>query len=531
MDPVIEFQHFTFKYANLDYDIIHDANFAINRGDNVLIFGPSGSGKSTLCYSMVGLIPWSINGFFKGRVRILGQDITEVTPKEMAGDVGLVMQNPDNQFVNLTVYDELIFGAENLRVPEDKIQERLDRLVDLLGLKTLLERSVIQLSGGEKQRVVLASVLMMKPKILILDEPLAFLDAQGRIEILHHISKLKQKFRKELTLLIAEHRINEIFPLVNKFLFIDGGKVELYKERNEIAASYFWEFPEEIGFKKYEKDILAMPAPPKFSYDLLARQYYFAPQFETISTDKGETEELISFEDVSFSYIQYWGKYQKKIKQIFDNISFKIHSGEIIGVLGPNGCGKTTLLYLIAGILKPDKGAILYRGKDLKQIPYAEYAKNIGLIFQNPESQLLKSKVIQELEFGPKNFGCLNLLSTQVIEDLISLIFSSQEQVLVDALEERSLTELNPFKLSWGQKRRLNLASLYAYSPQIYLLDEPFTGQDFQVRKEIITTLLKILGTERAAIISSHDEEILNLCSKVFLIENDQMRVYQKGEC
>ena len=187
MNPVIEFHNYSFKYANLDYDIIRNANFTVNEGDNVLIFGPSGSGKSTLCYAMVGLIPWSIKGFFKGNVSVHGEQLTEIKPNELAGTVGLVMQNPDNQFVNLTVYDELIFGAENLRISEDKIEDRLEKLVELLGLESMLERNVLQLSGGEKQRVVLASILMMKPKILILDEPLAFLDAQGRLEILHHI--------------------------------------------------------------------------------------------------------------------------------------------------------------------------------------------------------------------------------------------------------------------------------------------------------------------------------------------------------
>ncbi len=529
MDPVIEFQNFTFKYANLDYDIIHNANITINKGDNVLIFGPSGSGKSTLCYSMVGLIPWSINGFFKGRVRVLGQDLTDITPKEIAGAVGLVMQNPDNQFVNLTVYDELIFGAENLKIPEEKIEERLERLVELLALESLLERNVLQLSGGEKQRVVLASILMMKPRILILDEPLAFLDAQGRLEILHHISKLKKKFSKELTILIAEHRINEILPIVNKFLFIDQGKVELYNDRNEIKGVYFNEFPEEIGFKKYEKDILAIKAPPQFSYELLIKEYLFTSRSKDISAYDKRSEQLISFEGVSFSYVQDWGKYEKRVEQVFDNITFTIQSGEIIGVVGPNGCGKTTLLYLIGGILKPDKGKILFRGTDLKKLPYAEYAKQIGLIFQNPESQLLKNKIIEELEFGPKNFGLLDLLDEKLIDELISLIFSSQEQVLIDALEQRSLTDLNPFQLSWGQKRRLNLASLYAYSPLIYLLDEPFTGQDFHVRKEIIDTLLGILGTQKSAVICSHDEEILSLCSKVLVIGENQFNVYEKS--
>ncbi|MFX1294475.1 MAG: ABC transporter ATP-binding protein [Promethearchaeota archaeon] len=530
MEPIIEFQDFSFKYSNLDFDIIHNANFSIEQGDTVLIFGPSGSGKSTLCYSMVGLIPWSIKGMFKGKVKIYGQNLTEITPRELAGTVGLVMQNPDNQFINLTVFDELIFGAENLKVPEKKIRERLDRIVQLLGLEPLLKRNPLQLSGGEKQRVVLGSVLMMKPKILILDEPLAFLDAQGRLEILHHILKLKRKFSNELTILIAEHRINEIVPLANKFILIDRGKIKLYTDKNMIIHPYFQNFPKFRGFAKYEKEISTVQTLPQFSYDLMIREYSFTPQTKPVSSDGNEyNETLIVFDKVSFSYIQDLGKYRKQTKEIFTNISFEIKAGEIIGIVGPNGSGKTTLLYLIAGILSPDTGTILFKGTDLKDTPYSNYAKNIGLIFQNPESQILKNKIIKELEFGPRNFGLLNLLNEDLIDELISLIFSSQELVLEDALEQKTLLELNPFNLSWGQKRRVNLASLYTYAPLIYLLDEPFTGQDFLVRKEIMDSLIEILGNEKAAVISSHDEEILNLCSKVFLIEYNQFYVYKKS--
>ncbi len=531
MEPVIELQNFTFKYPNSSYDVINDANFSIYQGDSVLIFGPSGSGKSTLCYSLSGLIPWSIKGLFKGKIKVLGRYLTEITPKELAGSIGLVMQNPDNQFINLTVFDELIFGAENLKIPEEKIRSRLTRIVELLNLQHLLDRNVLQLSGGEKQRVVLGSVLMMKPKILILDEPLAFLDAQGRLELLHHISKLKRTFTDQLTILIAEHRIQEILPFVNKFIWVDDGITKLYSDINAIDAPYFHEG---VNYKK--ADLINQKSstnakPILFSYELMLKKFSFV---QSLGMPKEKTEKslgnpLLSFDKVSFDYIQDLGKHNRQIKQIFNKISFEIFPGELVGVVGPNGSGKTTLLYLIAGILKPDQGKILFNGEDLNNITYAKYARNIGLIFQNPESQLLKNTIKKELEFGPKNFGLLDLLDESKINELINLIFSSQEPRLRLKSENIPITDINPFNLSWGQKRRLNLASIYAYQPVIYLLDEPFTGQDFRVRKTIMDTLVKLLGTDKSAVISSHDEEILNLCSKVFLIEENKFEIYEKS--
>ncbi|HUX99461.1 MAG TPA: ABC transporter ATP-binding protein [Candidatus Deferrimicrobium sp.] len=531
MQPVIEVQNFSFKYANLDYAIIHNVSFSIEKEDVVLIFGPSGSGKSTLCYSLVGLIPWSIKGMFKGKINVLGQNLTTITPRELAGSVGLVMQNPDNQFINLTVFDELIFGAENLKIPEDKIRRRLGRVTELLELTSLLNRNLLQLSGGEKQRVILGSVLMMKPEILILDEPLAFLDAQGRLELLHHLSNVKKKFGPELTILIAEHRINEILPLANKFISVDKGKVELYSDLNSIKTSYFQEIPHLDRSDKIAQQFSTTTKSPMFSYDEMIKKYSFIPEKEVDSKNPKEAlEPLIYFDEITFNYVQDQGKYERLIRQIFNKISFKIYPGEIIGVVGPNGSGKTTLLYLIAGVLKPNEGRILCKGKDLKDIPYHEYAKTIGLIFQNPESQLLKNTILKELEFGPKNFNILNLLTEDFKKELISLVFSSQEEILKESLNQRSLMDLNPFNLSWGQKRRLNLASLYAYFPSLYLLDEPFTGQDFRVRREIISTLLEILGKNKSAVISSHDEEILSVCSKVFLIEGNHFEIYVKKE-
>jgi energy-coupling factor transporter ATP-binding protein EcfA2 len=164
----------------------------------------------------------------------------------------------------------------------------------------------------------------------------------------------------------------------------------------------------------------------------------------------------------------------------------------------------------------------------LKEISYGKYARNIGLVFQNPESQILKTSIDKEIKFGPKNFGVLDELSEEKMEKLISLIFSSQEPQIIESSESDDLKKKNPFNLSWGQKRRLNLASLYSYNPDIYLFDEPFTGQDLNIRKKMMEMLLEFIEGEKAILISSHDEEILNSCNKIFLIENKKIQRYTK---
>ena len=260
------------------------------------------------------------------------------------------------------------------------------------------------------------------------------------------------------------------------------------------------------------------------------RDYDFVLSENNITGEKIKDNNkcLIKFEDISFQYVQDIGKKGQIINKIFDKINFNIYSGDKIGVIGPNGAGKTTLLYLVAGILEQYSGTIYYSDKDLRDITYGKYARNIGLVFQNPESQILKTRIDKEIKFGPKNFGVLDNLTEENIDKLISLIFAAREPEMVEYSKNHDLRKKNPFNLSWGQKRRLNLASLYSYDPSIYLFDEPFTGQDLNIRKKMMDMLLDIIKGDKAILISSHDEEILNSCNKIFLIDNKTIKIYKK---
>ena len=205
-----------------------------------------------------------------------------------------------------------------------------------------------------------------------------------------------------------------------------------------------------------------------------------------------------------------------------ENITFEIFSGESVAIIGPNGIGKTTLLYLIAGILNPATGRIFFAQQNISTIKYGKYSRKIGLIFQNPESQLLKNTIKKEIEFGPKNFQVS--IEENGLENYTQFIFPTSKQ------DPNILLKLNPFNLSWGEKRRLNLVSLFAYSPSVYLFDEPFTGQDYLVRKRLLENMKSIAEKSGSMVISSHDEEILPFCDRVFLFTSDGLTIFKKSK-
>ncbi|MHA1453475.1 MAG: ABC transporter ATP-binding protein, partial [Promethearchaeota archaeon] len=479
MTAIVEFEEFTFRYPHMKQDLIKNASFTIEQGTLTLLHGLSGSGKSTLCYAMTGLIPWSVRGFFKGNVKLFGKNTNTNKPNQLAGKIGYLMQNPDSQFATLTVHDELIFAAENIRLTEDVIKKRLKSIIQLLDLDDYLNRNVTQLSSGEKQRVVLGSILMMGPSLLILDEPLSFLDFPNRLKLLKYLEKIHKSY-SDLTIIIAEHRVQDLYALANFYLEIKEGRVTESPIVNEDSKKYHTETPE------------------SFTYRDLIQHYGFYEK--SISKIRKKNQPILSFDGVTFNYLQDRGNFEQIITPILKNLSFNLYSGEIIAIIGPNGIGKTTLLYLIAGILHPSQGYILFKQQDVSELKYGIYSKNIGLIFQNPESQLLKNTIKKEIEFGPKNFQIQ--ISEKDYRHYAQFIFPSSKT------DPNDLLTLHPFNLSWGEKRRLNLTSLFAYSPSIYLFDEPFTGQDYLVRKHLLENIKSIAKSMGLVIISSHDEEI-----------------------
>lgn len=549
----LSFKDFSFIYGT-DKDIkpaVLNVNFELEKGETLILAGPSGSGKSTLSYAMNGIIPWRLKGFMKGEVNLLGKRIWDYNFMDISKLVGLVKQNPLDQLVTFKVKDEIGFGLENLKYSEKEIKERTLDIANFMGISHLLDRDIDQLSGGQKQLTILCSFLVMNPEILILDEPIAFLDQQSESLLLDRLQRLIQSPDYNLTLIIIEHRLSRVINFADKILVLDDeGKVRLLGSVSEILGEKFsvlkscnlrvpWITNVFNDFKIiYPNHPQVLHTPTNFQQllnipDILNReelnhlyQILMDNEIKPINIKKFENfEQKISFEDIYIeSFVNKNGKlmnngvsskfenidnnniiletknlcfeYPNSDIKALNNLSIHIKQGDFIGLIGSNGSGKTTLLYLLANLYEPTSGDIFYKEQNIRDIDPFEYARKIGFIFQNPENMIFKPSIREEILYGPTNFKTLNKIKEGYISKLIELIGNESP-------------DKNPFNLSWGQKRRLNLSSIFVYNPDIILLDEPFIGQDQRTIDSIIETLFIENKRGKTIIISSHDYHLL----------------------
>ena len=543
----LSFEDFSFIYGEdkTNLPAVRNINFNLNQGDVLILAGPSGSGKSTISYAINGIIPWRLKGFMKGDVKIHGKSIWNYNFTELSKLVGLVKQNPLEQMTTFTVKDELAFGLENLNLDKEIIEKRVKEISEFMGISHILNRDIDQLSGGQKQLTILSSFLIMNPKILILDEPIAFLDQQSESLLLTQLKKLKKSKLFKTTLIIIEHRLSRVMDIADRIIVLDGnGEVHLNGKLSEILINNFtplkscnvrlpWIIDLYNDFKEISLEYKNTKNPTNFN-ELLEIQQKLSKEnllkLRALLIEKEilpkALEKFKSFEDV----IEFQDLYIESLKDAHDNreeqtvdkdgnnyilktnnvdflypnsgikaisnLSINIQKGDFIGLVGPNGSGKTTLLYLLANLYEPSRGTIYFNNENIRDIGSLEYAKQIGFIFQNPENMILNSTIKDEILYGPKNFGILENIPEDYMAKLIRIIG-----------KEKSTK--NPFKLSWGQKRRLNLSSIFVYNPEIILLDEPFIGQDQRTIDSLVETLYLENKRGKTIIISSHDYHLL----------------------
>jgi energy-coupling factor transport system ATP-binding protein len=541
----LEFDDFSFIYGNNKNQrpAVSNISFNLKEGDVLILAGPSGSGKSTLSYAMNGIIPWRQKGLVKGNVRVFGKNILDYEFSELSKLIGLVKQNPNDQLITFNVRDEIAFGLENLNLPHNVIDERINTVSNLMGINHLLDRDIEQLSGGQKQLVVLSSFLVMNPKILILDEPIAFLDQQSESLLLNRLKFLIESKNITLTLVIIEHRLSRVMDIADKLIILnDQGNISLKGDINGIFTQKFeelnnnnlripWIIDIFHDFIKSKRSIKNHNYPTTFQelLDIIPsleeedlnslHQIVIDKEINPKGLQKYDNfEELIEFEDI---YIKSLKDVKRNLNAVLpdetdgiletraltfnypnsgiialENLNLKINKSDFIGLVGPNGSGKTTLLYLLANLYKPTSGQIYYKQKNIEEINQFEYAKTIGFIFQNPENMIFRPNIEDELLYGPKNFGILDNIKENYKSKLLNLVGKIDPQK-------------SPYNLSWGQKRRLNLSSIFIYNPEIILLDEPFIGQDQRTIDSLIETLYIENKRGKTIIISSHDYHLL----------------------
>ncbi|HAG08171.1 MAG TPA: ABC transporter [Desulfotomaculum sp.] len=492
---MIKLQNLTFTYAGSPEPVLKEINLTITDGEFVLLSGSSGSGKSSLVRCLNGLIPHFYGGQVRGTVEVEGLVTTNHALAQLATLVGLVFQDPENQLVTTDVEREIAFGLENLGLPRAEISKRLEEALDTVGISSLRCRSLHELSGGEKQKVAIASVLALKPQILVLDEPTSELDPQGAEDVLGIISRLNDELG--LTVILVEHRLDRVIHLVDRLIVLDQGRIVADGQPSKIMRAEY-EKLDNIGFGfpplvflaqkliKTGHQVNGLPLTVKQARTTLEAFFRAVESPPPRVNKKPYGIPVIEVEKLWFSY--------HKEPMVLKGIDLRLYQGEFIAVMGRNASGKTTLVKHFNGLLKPGKGKVLVNGQDIKKTTVAELARQVGYVFQNPNDHLFADTVEEEIAFTLKSLGFENIASR-----------------VNNALQRFNLAPYKkqyPRFLSGGEKQRVALASVLVAEPKVLILDEPTRGMDNALKTSLMQFLKEYRQQGHTVIVVTHDVEM-----------------------
>ena len=495
--PVIEFKDFSFQYRVQAKPTLNNINLTIYEGEKVLIVGPSGSGKSTISNCINGLVPFLYEGDINGSLKINGKETRDMSIAEISNSVGTVLQDPDSQFIGLTVAEDIAFKLENNCVDVDTMKEKVNIVSRIVGIDTHLDSSPQRLSGGQKQRVSLAGVMVDEVNILLFDEPLASLDPATGKNAIDLIDKIKNDSNK--TIVIIEHRLEDVlYRNVDRVIVVNNGEIVKDTTPGELLAT---EILKECGIReplyitalkyagcKLDED-MNLENIDEINLNSLSGALKSWADGVVNEEVKEFVTPLLELKNVNFEY--------SKNKKVLKDVSFKINKGEMVSIVGRNGAGKSTISRLICGFYHSTSGEILFEGNNLKNSTIKERAEKIGLVMQNPNQMISKTMIFDEVALGLQIRG--------VSED-------ETKRRVYEALKICGLYEFRNWPisaLSFGQKKRVTIASILVLNPELIILDEPTAGQDFKHYTEIMEFLKELNKKGVTIVMITHDMHLM----------------------
>lgn len=524
---VIEIRDLTYTYPGASCPTLDHLNLNVEKGDFLAIIGNNGCGKSTLCKTMNGLIPHFIAGEFQGSVLVDQQDTRTMDVGRIAGKVGYVYQDFENQIVRPTVLDDASYACMNYAMPD--YLERGREALRQCGLEGREQEYIWQLSGGQTHLLALAGAVSLEPDVLILDEPIAQLDPKHADLIYGVLKNLNETWGK--TIIVIEHHTEYIADYCHHVALLKDGHTEWVLPSDEALrrVEELQEcniFPPQVTIAAHQMKKEGMLAEDtvlpttieagKKVFDRLLYRGEICTEWEEPGEKQKETESVVSFRKVSVSYRAVKGE----AKQIFRNLNLEIRKGEKIALIGSNGAGKSTLMKLMTGLIKPSEGEILLKGKGIRDTKPEALSKMISLVYQNPEEMFIKDSIERDIAFAMEARNTEN--------------WQERTKALLEQFRLTELKDRDGRLLSGGQMRRASLAIGIALNPEILLLDEPTANLDIATRKEIMRTLNEMKDITETVLIATHDmqlvcewaERIIVLCQGEVIADGSRNEIF-----
>jgi energy-coupling factor transport system ATP-binding protein len=521
LDKVLQMKKINFKYPSSDELSLIDIDLEINKGEFVLLCGSSGSGKTTLANTMNGIIPHLSNGDLEGNVIVNGVDTQQVEIHDISKHIGMVFQNPEDQIFSIRVDDEVAFGVECQGYTRKEILKRVEFALDKLRIKDISRFLNASLSGGQKQKVSIASNLAMLPSIIVLDDPTTDLDPISKQEVMDILVELKSEV--DSTFIVIEHDLTDLIEYADRIVVMHEGKIVI----NDSPGKVFYEnykflddigvrIPDHIRLGKYleHKNLLDQKNEYPIKKDdikeiiknnLKSGKLNF-PEITSNGYKIDKSNIVAEIKDLSYTY-------PGTKLQILSDMNLEIYKGEFLGIVGHNGSGKSTFMKNLLGLLVPTKGSVVINEKNTKETDIAELILDIGYVFQNPDNQLFCNTVTEEIQFGLKNRD----FPKDVIEKETARVLT------IVKLEDRK--DDHPFSLSRGQRQRLAVATMLVQNPKIIMLDEPTTGLDENNLSLLLKLMQEIVYEYGGTLIMvTHDMEVVaKYASRVVVINKGEI--------